>query len=228
MKITKATNEAIKYACMHFHYAKAVPVNTLGYNVYNDKDEWCGVILYGPGANNNIGKEYGLLQGAVFELVRVALNGKQATGGCTTQALAMTLKQIKKDCPLCKLIVSYADCDQEHLGTIYQATNWIYVGATMENKKDGSWVINGKRYHGKTLSDKIKRHGGLKGLTRKEFIQKYYDKDAFEYVTKGKRKYLMPLDKKLRKKILPLAKPYPKADGWEKINYKERCNKAKE
>lgn len=63
MRLTIANRKAIEYACMHFHYAKAVPVNTLGYNVYNDADEWCGVILYGTGANNNIAASFGLPQG---------------------------------------------------------------------------------------------------------------------------------------------------------------------
>ena len=45
---------------MHFHYAKSVPVSPIGYNVYNDKNEWCGVILYAYGANKNLGTQYNL------------------------------------------------------------------------------------------------------------------------------------------------------------------------
>ena len=77
MRLEKASYKAIKYACMKFHYAKSVPVNVFGYSVFNDKNEWCGVILYGTGANNNISKQYNLKQGNVIELVRMALNGKQ-------------------------------------------------------------------------------------------------------------------------------------------------------
>lgn len=215
MRLTRATNQAIKFACMHFHYAKAVPVNTIGYNVYNDAGEWCGVILYGTGANNFIGSSYNLPQGAILELVRVALNGKQEQ---TSQAVSLSLKQLHKDVPQCRLVVSYADCDQQHLGTIYQATNWIYTGTMMQNSKDSSWIINGKRYHGRTISDFVRKHGGLNGLTREQFLHKYYDPDATEYVTKGKRKYLMPMDKKMRKQILPLSKPYPKNEEWVKID----------
>lgn len=216
MRLTRANNKAIEYACKHFHYAKAVPVNTVGYNVYNAKDEWCGVILYGSGANNNIGNEFDLKQGECAELVRVALNGKQE---CTSQAVAMSLKAIKNDLPLCRLIISYADCDQSHLGTIYQATNWIFVGTKMENCHDSSWIVNGKRIHGRIISDWVKSRGGLQNLTRQQFIQKYYDKNAQPYVTEGKRKYLMPLDKRMRKQIEPLRKPYPKTDeNWHKID----------
>ena len=216
MKLTIANNKAIRYACMAFHYAKSVPVNTLGYNVYNDNDEWCGVILYGKGANYAIASPFGMYQGEVLELVRVALNGKQE---CTSKAVAMSLKQLRKDCPLCKLVVSYADCDQSHLGTIYQATNWLYVGTMMENTKDSSWIINGKRYHGRVISTWVKQHGGLKGLTREQFLRKYYDANAAKYVTQGKRKYLMPMNKQVRKKLISQALPYPKSDeNWAKID----------
>lgn len=209
MKLTRANSKAIRYACLKFHYAKAVPVNTLGYNVYNDKNEWCGVVVFGTGANNFIAKPYGLSQGEVLELVRVALNGKQEQ---TSKAVAIALKLLRKDCPMCKLVVSYADCDQNHYGTIYQATNWIYTGDSLVNTTDASWVVNGKRYHGRIISDWVKAKGGLHGLTRKEFLQKYFDKNAYEYVTKGKRKYLYPMNEQIRQQILPLAKPYPKKE----------------
>ena len=216
MRLAYATPKAIDYACKHFHYAKAVPVNTLGYNVYNDNGEWCGVVLFGSGANNKIGNEYSLNQGQVLELVRVALNGKQS---CTSQVVAASLKHLHQDCPLCRLVVSYADCDQSHLGTIYQATNWVYVGTMMKDQHDSSWVVNGKRYHGRIISDWVRNRGGLQGLTRAEFIRKYYDANAYPYITKGKRKYLMPMDKKMRKQIEPLRKPYPKNDAdWHKID----------
>lgn len=216
MRLTKASPKAVRYACLHFHYAKAVPVNTLGYNVYNDNNEWCGVVLFGSGANNYIGNEFKLKQGQVFELVRVALNGKQS---CTSQCVSMALKALRRDCPLCRLVVSYADCDQNHLGTIYQATNWLYVGTMMQNKHDSSWLIHGKRYHGRIISDWVRNRGGLQGLTRLQFLQKYYDINAKPYITKGKRKYLMPMDKAMRRQIEPMRKPYPKTDAdWHKID----------
>ena len=59
----------------------------------------------------------------------------------------------------------------------------------------------------------------MHGLTRLQFVRKYYDHKAEAYTTKGKRKYLMPLNKSLRKKLLPLAKPYDKDP--EKMTYKE-------
>lgn len=164
MRLTYATPKAIDYACKHFHYAKAVPVNPIGYNVYNDADEWCGVILYALGANKSIGTAYGLKQGQAMELVRVALNGKQS---CTSQAIAMSLKQLHKDCPLCRLVVSYADCDQDHLGTIYQATNWIYEGV-MNEGDIAAFIVNGRKTHKKSIYSR--RVGGV-CTARKHWMQ---------------------------------------------------------
>ena len=214
--IKKASKEAVRYACRYFHYAGHSPAgNVLGYSIFND-EAWCGVVTFGSGANNNIGQSYGLKQGEVCELTRVALNGKQPA---TSQVVSMCLKRLKQDAPLVRLVVSYADADMKHFGTIYQATNWIYVGTNMKNVKDGSWIIHGERVHGRRISNYVRSHGGLGGLGRAQFIRKFYDPQAVEYVTQGKRKYLMPLDKRTRKMILPLSKPYPKEAG--KVTYRE-------
>ena len=34
MRLEKASYKAIKYACLNFHYAKSIPVNTFGYSVF--------------------------------------------------------------------------------------------------------------------------------------------------------------------------------------------------
>ena len=205
MKLVKASYKAIKYACLNFHYAKSVPVNVFGYSVFNEKNEWCGVILYGYGANHYIGNQYNLKQGEVVELTRVALNGKQET---TSKALAMSLKLIKKDIPLCKLVVSYADLDQNHIGTIYQATNWYFVGISNENKNSGHFLINGKIVHGRTVGGICKQRGLPATI---ENIKKIYKTDDVEaYITKGKVKYLYPLCNETRQLCEKLKQDYIK------------------
>jgi hypothetical protein len=225
MRLEIASNKAIKYACLNFHYAKSIPVNTFGYSVFNDKNQWCGVILYGIGANNNLATQYKLNQGNVLELVRMALNGKQES---TSKSLAISLKLIKISMPLCKLIISYADKDQNHNGIIYQATNWIYTGTSMENTTDSSWIVKNKRYHGRIISDWVKSKGGLNGLSRKEFINKYYDKNATEYITKGKIKYIYPLDKSLIPLCKSLSKPYPKKHAAEVLPVAQQTSSQQE
>ena len=199
--LTKATPKAINYACLNFHYAKAVPAVKYAYNVYNENKQWCGVIIYSSGATPNIGKPFGLVQGEILELVRVALNGKQP---CTSECVAASLKQVHKDNPLIKMIVSYADEDQNHAGTIYQATNWIYLGTTMENQLVG-FMVFGKKMHPKSVHSK----GWVQSV---KWLRENVDKNAAEIIGKGKHKYIFCFDKRMRKKYLKMAKPYPKKD----------------
>ena len=99
------------------------------------------------------------------------------------------------------MVVSYADIDQNHKGTIYQATNWYYVGDCNQNTRTG-FVIHGKKVHNKSLY-------GM-GKTQSLDGAKSIDPNATEYISKGKRKYIYPLDKSLIPLCQSLAKPYPK------------------
>jgi hypothetical protein len=197
MRLEKASYKAIKYACMNFHYAKAVPVNVTGFSVFNDKNEWCGVILFGSGATNNLAEPYGLKQGQVVELVRIALNGKHEL---TSKALSIALKLIKKNLPLCKLVVSYADSEQGHFGTIYQATNWIYTGFST----DTNLIVNGKREHRRTLCS---RYGTSSAI---ELRKKGLNVKVLK--TKPKWKYIYPIDKSFIPFCKSLSISYPRKE----------------
>ena len=203
MRIDKASGPAINYACKHFHYAAATPQIRLGYSVFNDADEWCGVILYSNGANPRIAQEFNLVQGQVVELVRVALNGKQS---CTSEALAMSMRQIKKDAPAVQIIVSYADRNQDHIGTIYQATNWLYID---ERSNERGIMLNGKLTHRRSITKKY-GHSGI------DFLKDNVDPNAQVIKGKSKIKYVFPLNRFQTKKLKPLAKPYPKKETQNK------------
>jgi hypothetical protein len=49
-------------------------------------------------------------------------------------------------------VVSYADTEQGHSGIVYQATNWIYTGATKSHDK--AYLVDGVRTHPMTLRDR--------------------------------------------------------------------------
>ena len=196
--LTLANYNVVKYACMNYHYAKRVPISAVAFNVYED-GEWCGVIVYGYGANPHIAAIYDKWPGQVLELVRVALNGKQKI---TSECVALSLKELKKYCPLVDLVVSYADVDQGHVGTIYQATNWIYVGLMNEGTRS-DFIIKGKSMHPRSV--------GAKGWkVSLEWIRTNIDKNATQNIMKGKHKYIYPMNKKMRKKVKDLAQEYPK------------------
>lgn len=198
VELTLANMSAVQYACRNYHYAKRVPISSVAFNVYEDK-EWCGVIVFGYGANPHIASIYDKWPGQVLELVRIALNGKQTT---TSECLALSLRELKKCCPLVDMVVSYADEDQDHKGVIYQATNWIYTGLMNEGKKS-NFIINGRSMHPRSVEGK----GWKVSL---EWIKLNIDKNATQEVTKGKHKYLFPLNKKMRRRVIGLGMDYPK------------------
>jgi len=195
--LEKASGKAIRYACLNYHYSCAVPQIRLGYSVFNDNNEWCGVILYSNGANPRIAREYGLVQGQVIELVRVALNGKQEH---TSQALGKSLKLLKKDAPTVKLVVSFADRNQNHIGTIYQATNWMYID---ERSNERGIMLNGKLTHRRSVGKKY-------GNSSIEWIRQNVDKNARIVKGETKIKYVYVFDKKIFTKIKEISKPYPR------------------
>ena len=202
MRIGFATRAAAEYACQNFHYSGTTPVIKHGFSVFNDADEWCGVILFGSGANPHIASAYGLWQGEVLELVRVALNGKQEQ---TSKCVATALKELHKIDPVVKMVVSYADCDQNHVGTIYQATNWIYEGLVNVGTRS-AFIVHGKKMHPKSCYQK----GWRQSLP---WIRENIDPEAEIHVTKGKHKYLYSYDRKIRKMLLKRSKEYPKKGG---------------
>jgi len=202
LRLEVASRKAINYACLNFHYAKSVPNVGVAYSVFNNNNDWCGVICYGLGANQYIAKEFGLNQGQAIELLRVALNGKQEI---TSKALSISLKLIKKNNPLVKLIVSYADANQNHNGSIYQATNWFYIG---EYAKEQGIMLNGKLIHRRSINSKYK-------TSKIEWLKNNIDKNAVVVIGKPKYKYIFPLDNEIKKLCEKLKKEYPKKNAVE-------------
>jgi len=189
MRLEKASTKAINYACMNFHYAKTIPASSISYSIFNNKNEWCGIISFCYPSGVMSGKQFNLVQGQFIELNRMALNGKQKS---TSQVLSLAIKLFKKENKTVKLLISYADKGQDHVGTIYQATNWFFVGETESSGID--YFYNGKWRHDRTLNE--------------------YGRDFLKNLKKrkrsGKYKYIYPIDKSLINLCKSLSKPYPK------------------
>ncbi len=187
LRLDWCSHEAAKYAVMKWHYSKKMPSGKIVKIGVWENEEYVGVILFGNGSNRHIGNEFNLSQTKVSELVRVALNGVSQE---TSKIVSIAVKMLrKKDCGL-KLLVSYADPKQLHVGTIYQAMNWVYTGVSQSSF---SVLLNGRWEHPRTVNAS---RGTIKGLQVRQDPKKH--------------RYLMPLDKETRAQIEPLRKPYPK------------------
>lgn len=199
LRIDWCTHKAANFACKNWHYSGVIPVGKLVKVGVWENEKFIGVVLYGRGANNNMLKPYNLTADQGCELVRIALTKHETP---VSKIMAISIKFLKKINPNLKLIVSYADEDQQHHGGIYQATNWIYTGLKNAGTM-GAFIVNGKKMHPKSVHSK-----GVKQTILE--VRKHLDPRATVFKTKGKHCYLMPLNDIIKTQIKSLAKPYPK------------------
>jgi len=199
-------HKAARFAVEHWHYSKTMPVGrlvTLG--VWED-GAFVGAVVYGRGANVDLGSFIGLGQDECCELVRVALKPSHATK--TSKVLAVSLRVFRKLNIGIKAVVSFADPEQKHKGCIYQATNWHFVGlsqTTTQHYLGGRWVHNREATSG--------AFGGVKRYT-KEQIDK-----APKRQTLPKIKYVYCFDPDLQAKVAAMSKPYSEIDKAFPVGY---------
>jgi hypothetical protein len=115
--------------------------------------------------------------------------------------ISVCLRYLKKYTTL-KFIITYADPAQEHFGTIYQATNWLYTGLSEATPKFD--IGDGKARHSRSLSHALGSHS-LKYLSGCGLNVKVLPQVA-------KHRYIYFLDKIYRNRLKTLVLPYPKKE----------------
>lgn len=194
------SHEAARYAVMRWHYSRRMPKSKLVRVGVWEKERFVGAIVYGVGANRHLARPFGLEDTEACELVRVALApGREHP---TSQCLAISIKLLRRQSPGLRMIVSYADSGQGHVGTIYQATGWLYLGTSEQSYLK----INGQVVHPRTVYD---RYGP--GGQSIPWLQENVDPKACRVEMAPKLKYVYPLDKRLRRELEEIALPYPKS-----------------
>jgi len=199
LKVDFCSYDAALYACKNWHYSKVIPASKLVKVGAWEDDRFIGAVIFSRGASNNISKPYGMSNTEVIELTRVALREHKVP---VTQILSKAIALLKQTSPGLKLIVSFADISQGHVGIIYQASNWIYEGKTVPAAQI---IINGVRKHARSV-------GAFYKTSSIEWLKKNVDPNVRLVYDLGKHKYLMPLDKQTRKRVALLSKPYPKGE----------------
>ncbi len=188
----------------NFHYAQRTPSIVVAFGMYVD-DVLAGVITYGLPPNRNAlgfcGEEYidnGLELNRLFVFDWAGRNSESWLIG---QSFAL----LEKNYPKYFLLVSYADPTHDHLGIIYQATNWIYTGTGAESKSDV--IVNGKLISEKHLYNLYGTHKRdelkLKGLDIQDIISQPKHRYVYILGSKGQRK-------KFRKLLRWPVLSYPK------------------
>ena len=196
-----ATNIVVK--C---HYAHRQAPCTHAFGLYSRPlGRIVGVCIYG----SPVGR--GLCEGIcgkeevdnVYELTRLYVDDGLERN-LESFLVSHTLKLLDKE-----IIVSYADTKMNHIGVIYQATNFYYTGLS-SGHKDYSMTVEGHTYHNKTCFEIL---GGIEGLQKgiESVIVQVTErsrKHRYVYFNCDKRRK-QELLKKLNYPILP----YPKQEG---------------
>lgn len=193
---------AAKYAVEHWHYSRSMPdPKMVKIGVWEDQ-QYIGVVLFSRGVSStNLSKSLGITSTEICELSRVALRTHQAS---VTKIISVALLLLKRCNPALRIVVSYADENQGHLGVIYQAGNWLFTGQTAASPfyRDAQ----GKKIHSRSCSASgvSKQFGAMKRVLRRQCLTKVQQK--------RKWRYMMPLDKAMRTQLqaMGVVKPYPK------------------
>jgi hypothetical protein len=196
-EIPKATAQEI---VVKNHYLHRKAPCSKAFGLFNESQELLGVVIYGVSPSST------LLKGIcgpeessnVYELTRLWIDDSVPKNG-ESFLIGNSMAKIDK-----QIIVSFADTGQNHLGIVYQATNFIYTGLSAKFKDPK--VKGLEHQHHATYAN---------GLTNAQVKEKFGDlvywversrKHRYIYINaKGKRR--KQLLGKLRYKILP----YPKA-----------------
>ena len=166
----------------------------------NNTDRLVGVVVYGVSCSST------LLKGIcgyeemhnVYELNRLWVSDEVPKNG-ESFLIGNSIKKLDKE-----IIVSFADSSKEHIGFVYQATNFLYCGLSakfrdpkvkgMENKHHATYA------HGMTMSQLKEKYGDDNVY--------YVDrprKHRYIYFNCNKRRK-RELMKKLKYKVMPYQK----------------------
>jgi hypothetical protein len=197
LKLAWCSYDAALYAVQHWHYSRSLPSSKTARIGVWESSKFVGAIVFAWGANLRLAGEFGLKMTECAELCRVALAKHQTP---VSRIVTIALKMLKRTMPGIRLVVSYADPEHGHLGRIYQAMGWIYVG---ESKGPGGMMLRGKPTHRRTINSKF-------GTSSVAWLQRHVDRDAKIIKTLPKFKYLLPLDAEMKTVVEKLRKPYPK------------------
>lgn len=160
------------------HYAARTPSISQAFGLYS-ADDLIGVITYGtpssaPLRSGICGPD---LAGYVTELNRLCLrdNGKNQASFLVSNSIKMLGGN--------RVIVSYADPDQGHIGVVYQACSFLYCGLSA---KRTDWKVKGMEHlHGQTIADEFR---GTKG--RAAAMREKYGDDFYLYPRTRKHRYV--------------------------------------
>jgi len=137
---------------LNCHYAKRIPQISYAFGLF-EGSHLNGCITFGSPASPFVAKSVG---GKDFKQDVLELNRLVFYENKKNQA-SMLISYALKNLPRPKIIVSYADAAQNHLGIVYQASNFYFTGTTKERTDIFAGENKHPRHHLGVLGNRIKR-----------------------------------------------------------------------
>lgn len=185
-----------------------------GNDFFGTDENLIGCLIYGHPvgrfATKSISKNLEFHQ--ILELTRLFVFDEYGKN-VESCAIGKSFEWLRKNVSEIEMLVSYSDPAQNHLGYIYQATNWIYQGNKFSIMDRYSVSLTKDPYdwiHHRTVFEKWNTVG-LEELKRK------IGKTFWIRVEPDKHRYVYPLKKRkywLKQMHYP-SLPYPKSQKWE-------------
>lgn len=188
-------NEANAFQIVR-HYLNKKASCLYSYGLFNKQtNEMLGVVLYGNPSTPKMQDICGIEnRGEVVELTRLWVSDS-CPRNSESFFISNTLKRIKH-----KIVVSFADPEVNHIGYVYQASNFLYTGKS--ERKGRVISIKNSDIHNKTLWKKYGTAAKIREVFGAENVV------YVPYVTKHRYVYIK--DKKLLSSLIYEILPYPK------------------
>jgi hypothetical protein len=208
IRVERCPVKTIRRAIVTGHYSGVMPdACQEAFAAFNHMNGLIAAVAYGPGGNN---KTFGaILPGAdsknARELIRLWVHPnapKNTASAIVSRSMKLLPTQVD-------LVVTFADSGQEHVGTVYQALNFYYLGMSAQ----------GIRYIDNTGIEVTSR---LANVYRKRNPDKFGHMSLKEIreclgwqpvISHPKHRYALGIGvnkRKVNRLLNQMAKPYPK------------------
>jgi len=197
-KIEHSTYHTVKPFIEKWHYSHSTKGLHISYcfGLFREGkfglDKMIGAMIYGVPSSMEGQKtdKYGNESGKILELNRMCCIDDTLTN-TESYFVAGTLKWLERNTDY-QVVVSYADPEYGHGGTIYKASNFIHYDMTGTDK---ILMVDGKKYHRRS----IRKVSPYAETIRQRLEDK--DPDVYWKKTCEKHIYIYYLDKKLKRKM---------------------------
>jgi hypothetical protein len=198
--IERVPNSVAQEIVVHHHYLHRKAPCSMAFGLFEKSTgQIVGVVIYGVPAGSPLRKGICGPEEAtnVYELTRLWIHDSVPKNG-ESYLIGNSLPKLDK-----QIVVSFADTSEDHVGIVYQATNWLYTGLSA---KRTDWVVEGEDKHGHTWADKYTANEMREIFgDRFRLVQRSRKHRYIYFNAKGKaRKALLA---KLRYPLEPYPKP---------------------